>query len=449
MACLVSIRGVAALWFAFFAVVSSVPILEEMDDGSLAIPVTHNMHRARSGPLEMYKTFRKYNIEIPDALQRIVNKQQQANKAAVDHDGSVPATSEDGDLLWSAPVGIGTPPQILNVDMDTGSTDTWLFSTDTAKEEVKGQSLYDPGKSSTSKLIPNCSWSILYGDFSSSSGICYKDTLTLGNIPIHDMTIESATTTSRMFTETETISGLVGLGWPYLAQTVPKQKTLIEFLPDVLKEPMFTVDLKHNATGSFNFGFINHSLYSPNTDIEYLDVDTSEGFWTVLHKGFTVGVESLKYEFSTPKEVIVDTGTTLLFIPDHAVDTYFEKVPGANYSYEEYGYLVPCDATPPDLTIELSDAAGNTLSSTIPGEYIVYAHISDEMCYAGVQSLGAFSPLEGILGDVFLKSSFSVFDIGKKRYGVAPKPVETSVKRDTVGDANPDDAVSEGKVKYL
>ncbi len=235
------------------------------------------------------------------------------------------------------------------------------------------------------------------------------------------MTIESATETSRMFTETEYMSGLLGLAWPSLSQTIPQQKTLIEFLPDVLPESVFTVDLKHNDTGSYNFGFIDDSLY--DSDVEYIDVDTTEGFWSVLHQGFHVADENLKYVFATPKEVIVDTGTTILFISDEAVDTYFEKVPGANYSSQEYGYLVPCNQTPPDLTIELGDKAGNTVSTTIPGEYIIYAHVSDEMCYAGVQSLGAFTSLEGILGDIFLKSSFSVFDIGKKKYGIAPKPL--------------------------
>lgn len=243
------------------------------------------------------------------------------------------------------------------------------------------------------------------------------------------MTIESATHTSEMFTESQSLSGLLGLGWPDLAQTSPKQKTLIEFLPDVLDEHVFTVDMKHNDTGTYNFGFIDHTLYKKGEEIKYVDVDTSEGFWTVLHKGFNVAGENLKYEFSSPKEVIVDTGTTILFLPDQAVDTYFDKVPGANYSYTEYGYLVPCDKTPPDLTVELTDQAGHTVKSTVPGEYIVYAHVSDEMCYAGVQSLGSFSSLEGILGDVFLKSSFSVFDFSKKRYGVAPKEIDTGLKR--------------------
>lgn len=39
-------------------------------------------------------------------------------------DGSVPAIAKDGDLLWIAPVGVGTPPQELFIDMDTGSSDT-------------------------------------------------------------------------------------------------------------------------------------------------------------------------------------------------------------------------------------------------------------------------------------------------------------------------------------
>lgn len=228
-----------------------------------------------------------------------------------------------------------------------------------------------------------------------------------------------------MFTQSEGMSGLVGLGWPSIAQTTPPQKTLLDFLPQVLSKPVFTADLRHNSSeGSFNFGYIDDSLHTE--DIKYVNVNTSDGYWTIKQTGFAVGGTDIKYEFNDAPDVIVDTGSTLFFAPDEAVQTYFDQVPGANYSYKEYGWVIPCNSTPPDFVFELGDEKGNKITGSVPGAYFVYAHSTDELCYAGIQSLGSFSEMPGIFGDVFLKSGFAVFDIANQQYGMAPKPLNTS-----------------------
>jgi hypothetical protein len=305
------------------------------------------------------------------------------------------------------------------------SLHSWVFSTETEKSQVNDQTLWDPTKSTTSSLIQGCSWSILYGDFSTSSGKCYSDTFGLGNLSIPNMTIESATSVSAMFTSTSYMSGLIGLAWPELKQTEPPQKALIEFLAETLDDPVFTVDFRHNSTdGSFNFGFVDGKLHE--SDIVYTAIDNSDGFWGVKNTAFGIGGENLTYSFLSPKTVIIDTGTTLLFAPDASVQTYFDKVPGANYSTKEYGYLVPCDAQLPDFLWEITDDAGNVLKGAVPGAYLIYAHTTDEMCFAGLQSTSAFSGVQGIFGDIFLKSGFFVFDIKGKRFGAAPKHLNIS-----------------------
>jgi hypothetical protein len=302
-----------------------------------------------------------------------------------------------------------------------------VFSTDTSTSGVAGQTLYDPSKSTTSKLVPNCTWDILYGDFSTSSGIVYRDTLTLGNITIDNMTIESARTVSTQFTKQKGMSGLVGLSFNALIQTIPAQPSLLDFFPQFLSESLFTVDLKHNSSeGSYNFGYIDHTLHS--SDIEWINVDNSDGFWGVLMTGFAVENNPYRYEFASPQSVILDTGSTLFYAPDQAVTKYFESVPGANFSNEEYGYILPCNTTPPNFIWELGDANGTTITGEIPGEYFVYAVLDDGLvppgyCYAGLQSLGGFTPLAGIFGDIYLKSGFQVFDVGNTKFGSAPKPL--------------------------
>ncbi|KAI0399215.1 aspartic peptidase domain-containing protein [Xylaria palmicola] len=429
--------ALAGFLSTLLTLVVASPVVNNINAGNtFSVPLVHDADRRRHGPSEVLRTLRKYNLEIPSGLQEVVDKHHakmailaapnDGNTASPDYGtGAVPAESKDGDLLWLAPVSIGTPPQELFVDLDTGSTDSWFFSTQTEMSEVDGQTLWDPDKSSTAALIPGCSWAIIYGDWSTSSGTCYTDTFALGNLSIPNMTIESASSVSSMFTATGYMSGLVGLAWPDLKQTIPPQKALIEFLPEVLDKPVFTVDFRHNSSdGSFNFGYIDEKLH--DSEIVYTDVDTSDGFWGVKNTAFGISGENLTYSFLTPKTVIVDTGTTLLFAPQSSVDTYFSKVPGANFSEREYGYVVPCDAELPDFLWEISDEAGNIVKGAIPGTYFIYAHTSDELCFAGLQSLSGFTGVQGIFGDIFLKSGFFVFDIKGKRFGAASKPLNFS-----------------------
>lgn len=255
------------------------------------------------------------------------------------------------------------------------------------------------------------------------------------------MTIESAEDVSDTFSKEFKMSGLLGLAWPSIAQTTPPQDVLLDYLPQVLKQPLFTVDLKHNSDkGSYNFGFIDHSLHG--SEIQYVDVDNSEGFWGVQMTGYAISGQDVRYEFSTPKSVIVDTGTTLLYAPDSAVEDYFRAVPSANFSEEVYGYVLPCNSTPPDFIWEIGDVTGERVVGRVPGSYIAYQPIQevvgddmpdegwmDGQCYAGLQSLGGFSSPEGILGDIWLKAGFSVFDVANKKYGTAPKPLDATNKK--------------------
>lgn len=98
-----------------------------------------------NGALEYHRTLSKHNLPIPDGLQRAVDRHlikmqtdqgMQLPKMAgpprcflgapadMFSGGSVPAASQRGDIEYTAPVGIGTPPQLIVLDFDTGSADT-------------------------------------------------------------------------------------------------------------------------------------------------------------------------------------------------------------------------------------------------------------------------------------------------------------------------------------
>ena len=119
---------------------------------------------------------------------------------------------EDGvDTLYITEIEVGSPAQKLPMDFDTGSSDLWVFSTDTKKSQVSGQKLYKPSSSSTSKRQSGQTWGITYGDQSTCRGIVYTDKVSIGGAVVPDMAVESAQEVSAQFTNDSASSGLVGL----------------------------------------------------------------------------------------------------------------------------------------------------------------------------------------------------------------------------------------------
>lgn len=145
-----------------------------------------------------------------------------------------------------------------------------------------------------------------------------------------------------------------------------KQLTFFDNAKSTLSNPLFTVDLKKNAPGSYNFGFIDNSKYTGS--ITYVPVDSSRGFWEFTGRGYSVGNNgSLK---SVSIDAIADTGTSLLYLPDAVVQDYYGAVPSASYSPNQGGYTFPCGTSLPSISLSIG-----TYLALIPGSFLNYAPI--------------------------------------------------------------------------
>lgn len=248
--------------------------------------------------LAMAKAVKKFSTNaLPAHLDAIV----QANKGTATRrsgatkratSGTATTTPEAMDEAYLTNIQVGTPPQTLPMDFDTGSSDLWVFSSETPTNQVAGQKTYDIKSSSTAQQMTGATWKISYGDGSSSSGNVYTDVVTIGNISVTGQAVESATEVSDEFTADSSSSGLVGLAMSTLNTVTPTaQKTFFDNAKAQLSSGVFSVDLKHNAAGTYTFGAIDTSAFTGTMFFAnlYNASASMAGYWTFQATGYTVG----------------------------------------------------------------------------------------------------------------------------------------------------------------
>ncbi|KAJ6256488.1 Penicillopepsin [Drechslerella dactyloides] len=349
------------------------------------------------GKRALQRVLAKYNLNTPDYLREIVRRD------GGDGHGTVNAQPGDDDIEYLCEITIGDDKhqQKFNLDFDTGSADLWVFSDLLPKSQQSGHRTYkSDSRSSSATKMSGSSWRISYGDGSSASGDVYTDAVTIGGLTVQKQAIELAKKVSSSFVS-DTLDGLVGLAFSSINQVSPRpQKTFLENVMSQLDEKVLTADLKHQETGTYEFGNIDKSKYTG--EITYTDVDNSQGFW--------------EFDAGNGATAIADTGTTLLLMSNSIVKKYYSKVKGAKLDNTQGGYTFPCNTKLNDLTVTVGDG-----QATIPGKYLNYAPVSEgsSTCFGGLQG---YDGNMYIYGDIFLKAFYSIFDFGNTRFGWASKP---------------------------
>ncbi|OJD33954.1 aspartyl protease [Diplodia corticola] len=309
--------------------------------------------------------------------------------------GSAVATPvNEFDTAYMIPITVGGTT--VYVDVDTGSSDLWVLSNLQPSSQTSGHNIYSP---SASNLKSGYSWNVTYLDGSTASGAVYNDTVGMGGMTFKGQSVEAAKTASDAFVDAA-YDGMLGLAFDVLNTVQPvQQKTLFNSIKSQLPSPVFTSLLKHNAPGSFDFGYVDSKKYTGA--ITYSNVDTSNGWWQFNANGYSIGSgAAVSQTFAS----VVDTGTTLMVLPSTIVTAYYAKVTNASY-WSDYGaWVYPCSATLPNFNLIVNGAA-----QTIPGSLMTYGPIDyNGNCYGGLQQNDNIGV--AILGTIFIKSQFVVYD---------------------------------------
>lgn len=160
--------------------------------------------------------------------------------------------------------------------------------------------------------------------------------------------------------------------------------------------------------GELIIGGIDSSHYTGEITYEPL---TSETYWEITMTGLALGDKSI----TTNYRAVLDTGTSILAGPKADVAAVAKLVGAKPFLNGEY--TVPCKSIPtlPTLNVKI----GAKTYPIAPKDYII--NDENEICLFGMTGID-IPPPNGplwILGDVFIRQYYTVFDWGNKRLGFA------------------------------
>jgi len=243
---------------------------------------------------------------------------------------------------YFAPVGVGSPVQWMNVILDTGSADLWMASSAcTNTSGCTGIPTYNTSISN-SFTSTGKAFSVKYGS-GSATGQMHTDYVSFAGYNVSGQGFALCDTVSDDLLNGN-ISGLFGLGWEALAASgvVPWWQNL--YVAGVLPFPGFAFSLSRfsNVTtasqvepgGYLTFGYLNESVYDPDT-LAFVDIPTGlESYWVIPMEALTVNATNITLASDT--YVAIDTGTTLIGGPSDLVSSFYSKIPGAQAATGSY-----------------------------------------------------------------------------------------------------------------
>jgi hypothetical protein len=245
----------------------------------------------------------------------------------------------------------------------------WVFNSQLSKAAQQGHTIYNPAKSQTFKQLNGATFNISYGDGSTASGNVGTDTVNIGGATVEKQAVELPTEVSESFIEDTSSNGLVGLAFSKLNTVQPQQqKTFFDNIASLLDEPVMTASLKAGGVGAYEFGTIDQTKFTGQ--LANVSVDNSNGFWQFNSAQFSVGNGALQNIQLAPT-AIADTGTSLMLVSPEVAQAYYEQVQGAVLSNQVGGFIFPCNAELPTLSI----AVGDNNLATVPASVASFSEV--------------------------------------------------------------------------
>ncbi|KAF9110156.1 hypothetical protein BGX27_006721 [Mortierella sp. AM989] len=344
--------------------------------------------------------------------------------------GVAPVRGNPLDTQWVAAMLIGSPKQQFSVVFDTGSSDLWVSSVSCQTLTCKTLRQFVPSRSRTFRPTDQ-QWSINYADNSQVSGVVGSDDITVAGIEITNQTFGLASTNTGS-TATSGVDGILGLGFDSNAE-ISGVKTVVTnmFSQGQIDQEIVSVwlnkasdqDADLSNGGVFIFGGIDPSLFIGS--ITYVPITSSKDWQITIDQVF-IGRKELSLS-SAASNAIVDTGSSYILFPDYLATAFHRAIPNSQFDHK-LGWLIPCALANSRTVGDLTFVLGGEKFSVPISDIVILKSAYNGYCLSAVDSWGELAghgSQPGILlGDLFIKNQYVVYDYGNKQIGFAQK-VET------------------------
>jgi saccharopepsin len=242
-------------------------------------------------------------------------------------------------------------------------------------------------------------------------GFVSQDKLTIGDLTIRSQDFAEATKEPGLAFAFGKFDGILGLGYDTISVNgiVPPFYSMIN--EGLLDEPVFSfrIGSSEEDGGEAVFGGVDHSAYTGS--IEYAPV-RRKAYWEVELEKVSFGDDFLELENTG---AAIDTGTSLIALPTDVAEMLNTQI-GAKKSWNGQ-YTVDCQTVNslPDLSFYFNGKAYPLKGS----DYVLNVQGTCISAFTGLDINLPGGSL-WIIGDVFLRRYFTVYDLGNNAVGFAP-----------------------------
>lgn len=315
-------------------------------------------------------------------------------------------------------IGVGNPPQLFNLILDSGSSDLWVPAKNCKNNGHKN--FYDPSKSTTFKEDGK-PFKLDYV-IGATRGSWSVDDFYLAGLRVRQQRFGVATSVGK--DDYARYDGVLGLNYAR-NKTTPLMSL---FEQGLIKEPLFSVymnrDCQSTDGGEIMFGAIDNSRFiEPMTFVPL----TTATDWKFKIDSITIGFNGSDLHDDDDRQIVsvcrggclavLDTGSSFLIGPEEQIEELEDKL-GVT-----------------ELGGGSSTVTSKQLSSlfdliiTIQGRRFVlkpedYMIGTKKLSNKQIVYTNGFHTTPGnlwILGDTFIGKFYSVFDHGNRRIGLAEK----------------------------
>ena len=318
--------------------------------------------------------------------------------------------------------------------IDTGSSDLWCNSASSSlcqqnPDPCSASGTYDSSSSSTYNLVNN-NFNISYVDGSGASGDYATDTLSIGGQSLANFQFGVGT-------ESTSNEGVLGIGYATNEVQVNRnQQTGYPNLPSAMVEAgliqsnsfsLWLNDLEAGS-GQILFGGVNTAKYSGS--LETVPIIQEYGAYyefIIALTGIGIGsngASSTSSSSSLPAPVLLDSGSSLMYLPNDLTRVIFDQV-NAVYDSNAGAAYVDCSLANNDSSISFS-FSGATVSvpynelvlnpgTSSTGQALTFQD-GLPACIFGIAPADDSTP---VLGDTFLRSAYVVYDLANNEISLA------------------------------